>query len=162
MISGEGCALEIIKDIAAVIGCLLSLISLITICTKKGRAIVRNFVLKNTEDIQKENQRQADDIEEIKDLISELSVRFDEFGERFDAVEENARQQCRSTIKHIYYKYQASKRIPLYERKTADKTYDIYHNQLHGNSYIALLYEQIAQWEIEKITGADLIEESEE
>ena len=115
--------MEIVKDIAAIIGCLLSIISLVTICTKKGRMIIRNFVLKNTEDIQKENQRQADDIEAIKDMIEELSVRFDEFGERFDSVEENARQQCRNTIKHIYYRYQSSQKIPLYERKTADKTY---------------------------------------
>ena len=153
--------MEIIKDIAAIIGCLLSLISLITICTKKGRAIIRNFVLKNTEDIQKENQRQADDIEAIKEMIEELSVRFDEFGERFDSVEENARQQCRNTIKHIYYRYQSFQKIPLYERKTADKTYDIYCNQLHGNSYIKLLYEEICKWEIDKISGQDLIEEAE-
>lgn len=68
---------------------------------------------------------------------------------KFDGIEEVSMQQCRNTIKNIYYKYYKTKKIPLYERKTVDKTYKIYSEVFHGNSYAALLYKEICKWEIE-------------
>ena len=66
------------------------------------------------------------------------------------------RQPCKP---RIYYKYQKDKRIPLYERKTADKTYHIYKTVFHGNSYASLLYKEICKWEIDTISYQDLTDE---
>lgn len=154
--------MDIVKDIAAIIGCILAAFNLVAICTKQGRALIRNWFSRNTKDLQEENRQQSEEIQKISALVEDFSNRFDKFEERFGAIEENARQQCRNTIKNIYYRYQKDRKIPLYERKTADKTYDIYHNQLHGNSYAKLLYEEICKWEIDKITYKDLTEEGEE
>ena len=40
--------METIKNIAAIIGCILSLISLITLCTKGGRAFIKSIFESNT------------------------------------------------------------------------------------------------------------------
>ena len=144
--------MEIIKNIAAIVGCILSIISLITLCTKGGRAFIRGFFRRNTKEIQDENKRQTADIQHIKKTL-ELMLN------KFAGLEEVSMQQCRDTIKTIYYKYQKDKRIPLYERKTADKTYHIYKTIFHGNSYASLLYKEICKWEIDTISYQDLIDE---
>ena len=144
--------MEIIKNIAAIIGCILSVISLITLCTKGGRAFIRSFFKRNTKEIQDENAHQTSDIQHIKEILNLML-------NKFVGLEEVSMQQCRNTIKTIYYKYQKDKRIPLYERKTVDKTYHIYTTIFHGNSYAALLYEEICKWEIDTTSHQDLIDE---
>ena len=144
--------MEIIKNIAAIIGCILSIFSLITLCTKGGRAFIRSFFKRNTKEIQDENARQTSDIQHIKEILNLML-------NKFVGLEEVSIQQCRDTIKTIYYKYQKDKRIPLYERKTVDKTYHIYTTIFHGNSYAALLYEEICKWEIDTTSHQDLINE---
>lgn len=134
--------MEIIKDIASVLGCLLSLITLITLCSKGGRAFIKGLFLRNTKELHEENEQQFRDIKEIKETLNQIMIKF-------DGIEEVSMQQCRNTIKNIYYKYYKTKKIPLYERKTVDKTYKIYSEVFHGNSYAALLYKEICKWEIE-------------
>lgn len=143
--------MEIIKNIAAVVGCILSLISLITLCSKGGRAFIKSFFLRNTRELHEENQHQSNDIKEIKQTLNDMMAKF-------SGLEEVSMQQCRDTIKNIYYKYQSTKKIPLYERKTADKTYKIYHDTFNGNSYASLLYNEICKWEIES-SPQDVLEE---
>lgn len=144
--------METIKNIAAIIGCILSTISLITLCTKGGRAFIHGFFKRNTKEIQDENERQTSDIQQIKKTLDLMLSKF-------AGLEEVSMQQCRDTIKTIYYKYHKDKRIPLYERKTADRTYQIYTTIFHGNSYASLLYKEICKWEIDTISYQDLIDE---
>lgn len=150
--------MEIIKNIAAIIGLILSVISLITLCTKGGRSLIYHLVKNNTKELKDENQQQTQDIENIKIVLHTLSEKFDQLAAKVSAIEEVSEQQCRDTIKEIYYKYQASKKIPLYERKTADKAYDIYTRKYNGNSYAKLLYGEICKWEIDTISYPDLNE----
>ena len=144
--------METIKNIAAIIGCVLSVISLVTICTNSGRKFIKSFFKKNTEDLYKENKQQSSDIEEIKNTLGLLL-------KRADAQDEVLKQNCRNVIKDIYYRYCKTKKIPLYERKTADREFDIYHNTFNGNSYASLLYGEICKWEIDTISFQDLNEE---
>ena len=144
--------MEIVKNIAAIIGCILSIISLITLCTKGGRAFIQSFFRRNTKEIQEENKRQTSDIQQIREILDLIL-------NKFAGLEEVSMQQCRDTIKTIYYKYHKDKRIPLYERKTADRTYQIYTTIFHGNSYAALLYKEICKWEIDTISYQDLSDE---
>ncbi len=144
-----GGKVETVKNIAAIIGCILSVISLFTLCTKGGRAFVKSVFKKNTESIVKENEQQANDISEIKKSLAELVVGF-------EGLREVAIQDCRNIIKTIYYKYQEKEKIPLYERKTAVKTYEIYHDLFHENTYITLLYDEICKWEIDNTSFKDL------
>lgn len=141
--------METVKNIAAIIGCILSCISLITLCSKGGRAFIKGLFKKNTESIVKENEQQTSDINEIKKCLSELV-------DGFEGLREVAILDCRNIIKNIYYKYQDKERIPLYERKIAVKTYDVYHDIFHENTYITLLYNEICKWEIDNTSFKDL------
>ena len=143
--------METIKNIAAIVGCILSLISLITLCTKGGRAFIKSIFESNTKELVEENGQQSRDIEEIKETLNGLAA--DVKNVRAVSI-----QQCRDVLKNIYYKYQAEKKIPLYERKTADKTFEIYHERFHENTYAALLYGEICKWEIDTISYQDLEE----
>lgn len=144
--------MEIVKNIAAIIGCILSVISLITISTRGGRAYIQSIFKKNTKELKEENDQQTSDIKSIKE---DLGIML----KKFEALEEVSKQQCRDTIKNIYYKYQKDKKIPLYERKTADRTYSIYTKKFLGNSYATLLYNEICKWEIDTLSFQDLEEE---
>lgn len=144
--------METIKNVAAIIGCILSVISLITLCTKGGRNLIKSIFKKNTEDLHAENKQQTLDIEKIKNTLEVLL-------KKTEAQDEVLKQNCRNTLKDIYYKYQRDKRIPLYERKTADHVYKIYNETYKGNSYAALLYGEICKWDIDTISYQDLHED---
>ncbi len=133
--------MEIVKDIAAIIGLVLSIISLITLSTKGGRAAIKSMFKRNTKEIVEDNARQTKDIEEIKEILNGIQ-------ETLGAVKEVSMQQCRDTIKEIYYKYCRIEEIPLYERKTADFSYAIYDKKFHGNTYAKTLYDEIIKWKI--------------
>lgn len=141
--------MEIIKNIAAIVGCILSLITLLTICSKAGRSVIKNIFQRHTSDLVDENKQQTEDIKCIKGQLSQVLIKMDN-------LEELSKQQCRDTIKEIYYKYNTTKVIPLYERKTADKTYSIYTDVFNGNSYATLLYGEICKWEIDGSLGHEL------
>lgn len=143
--------MELVKDIAAVIGCLVSFITLVTLCSKGGRAFIRGIFQKNTKDLREQNEQQSEAIHEIQDTLHTVV-------DKLDAEEMILMQECRNTIKNIYYKYQKEKKIPLYERKTADKTFEIYTGKFNGNSYAQLLYNEICKWEIDTVSY-DVLEE---
>ena len=134
--------MDIVKDIASIFGCIISLITLITLCSKGGRAFIKGLFARNTKELQEENEQQFRDIQEIKETLNQVLIKM-------GGLEEISMQQCRNTIKNIYYKYNQEKKIPLYERKTADNTFRIYTEVFHGNSYAALLYKEICKWEID-------------
>lgn len=151
--------MEIVKDIAAIVGCIVSIITLLTLTTKGGRNFVIRLFKKHTRDLVETNERQNKSIEKQNQSIDEIKNTLNTILGKLDIEDEIAKQNCRNTIKDIYYKYQAVKKIPLYERKTADKTYDLYTNQLEGNSYATLLYNEIVKWEITTISDKDLLED---
>ena len=134
--------METVKDIAAIIGLILSIITLITVFTKGGRTFIKSIFKKNTQEITNVNCQQNKDIEEIKELIEKLSIDL-------DLVKDGVKQQLRNIIKNIYYRYRMEKRIPIYERKTVDVTYLLYKEGFHSNSYISLLYQEICKWDID-------------
>ena len=141
-------AIEFIKNIAAVVGLILSLTTLFTLTTKAGRNLVKKVVLKNTQDLKKENEQQYASISELKAFITDLQNSVNELQNTMDAVREVSMQDCRNIIESIYQTYEPAQKIPLSKRKTADVTYRIYVDKFNGNSYAKLLYEEICKWEI--------------
>lgn len=147
--------MEVLKNIAAIIGLVLSVITLITACTKGGRLAIKSIFKKETKDIKDENEQQSKDIASIKKDVETIL-------EKLGPIEEVSKQQCRNVLKNIYYKYYTHKKIPLYERKTADKTYKLYVEQLKGNSYATLLYDLICKWEVDTVSFKEQDQDAEE
>ena len=149
-----------VKNIGSVLGLFLSTVSVAGIITKFLSKRYDRLFDEHLEEIRKNDKKQAEEITEIKDTLNNLATKVDSletkvdslekrFEKRFDVVEDFNAEICRNVIKDIYYKYNKTQKIPLYERKMADSLYKIYSEQFHQNSYGQLLYQEICKWEID-------------
>ena len=66
-----------------------------------------------------------------------------------DIMMEFTRTQCRTIIKNIFYKYNETKILPLYEKKTLMCVEDLYINKTKGNSFARLLLDEMATWTVD-------------
>lgn len=133
---------DVVKNIGSLLTLILSGVSFAGIMTKFLHKRYDRMFDEHLEEIRKNDKKQTEEIIEIKETLNNLEKRFD-VGEDFNA------EICRNTIKDIYYKYNKTQKIPLYERKMADSLYKIYSEQFHQNSYGQLLYQEICKWEID-------------
>lgn len=144
--------MEVIKNIAAVIGVVLSAASLLTFVSEKARNVAAKFFghifkkygNKDTLDTEIENIKELLE-KHIKDenAFREGVMKMNEINIEF------ARTQCRNIIKNIFYKYNDRKVLPLYEKKTLMYMDDLYIKQLDGNSFAALLLDEMSKWDID-------------
>lgn len=144
--------MEVIKNIAAVIGVLLSAATLLAFVSDKARNIAAKFfghIFKkygNKEtldseiaDIKKLLERHIEEEQAFKDGV----MRMNEINIEF------TKTQCRNIIKNTFYKYNDSKVLPLYEKKTLMYVDDLYTKQLEGNSFASLLLSEMSEWDID-------------
>ena len=144
-------SLDILRDLSIGLGIILSVISLFNLYLGFRKKWLKKFVEELTQDLIKINSQQDSDIKKIKEMIEQIP-------QDLELLKDAERQQIRNSIKNIYYKYVAEKRIPIYERKTADAMYILYSEGLHSNSFITLLYKEICKWEIDSTSNKDFID----
>ena len=152
-----------VKDIGSLLGLFLSITSVVGIVAKFQNKHYKRLFDEHSEEIRKNDKKQTEEITEIKNTlnnlatefgsfkteVSSLKTEFDDLKKRSDVDEGFNAEICRNVIKDIYYKYNKTQKIPLYERKMADSLYKIYSEQFHQNSYGQLLYQEICKWEID-------------
>lgn len=140
--------MEVVKNVAAILGAILSAASVITLVSKTVRRSIANFFRKygKTDVV-------SDDIAEIKKLLERHMDEDKEFKKAVsatnDIMAEFMRTQCRTIIKNIFYKYDDTKVLPLYEKKTLMSVEDLYVNKLHGNSFAMLMLDEMSHWTID-------------
>lgn len=136
--------MEVVKNIAAVLGTIISAASLITLMSKTARQAIAGLFKK---------YGNSDDMAEIKQLLErhlEEDKKFKEdIFEMNDINMEFTRTQCRTIIKNIFYKYDKTKVLPLYEKKTLMSVKDLYVNRLHGNSFAIMMLDEMDGWEVD-------------
>ena len=140
---------EVVKDIGSLLGLFLSITSVVGVVAKFQNKHYKRLFDEHSEEIRKNDKKQTEEITEIKNTLNNLTTKVDGVEKRFDIVEDFNAEICRNAIKDIYYKYNKTQKIPLYERKMADSLYKIYSEQFHQNSYGQLLYQEICKWEID-------------
>ena len=140
---------DVIKNVGSLLTLLLSTISIAGVITKILSKRYDRLFDEHLEEIRKNDKKQTEEITEIKDTLNNLTTKVDDLEKRFDVDEDFNAEICRQVIKDIYYKYNKTQKIPLYERKMADSLYKIYSEQFHQNSYGQLLYQEICKWEID-------------
>lgn len=140
---------DVVKNIGSLLGLFLSFASVIGVVAKFQNKHYKRLFDEHLEEIRKNDKKQTEEITEIKDTLNNLATKVDSLEKRFDVVEDFNAEICRNTIKDIYYQYNKTQKIPLYERKMADSLYQIYSEQFHQNSYGQLLYQEICKWEID-------------
>lgn len=140
---------DVVKNIGSLLGLFLSFASAVGVVAKFQNKHYKRLFDEHSEEIRKNDKKQTEEITEIKDTLNKLTTKVDGLEKRFDVVEDFNAEICRNTIKNIYYQYNKTQKIPLYERKMADSLYKIYSEQFHQNSYGQLLYQEICKWEID-------------
>ena len=139
----------VVKNIGSLLGLFLSFASAVGVVAKFQNKHYKRLFDEHLEEIRKNDKKQTEEITEIKDTLNNLATQVDDLQKRFDIVEDFNAEICRNTIKNIYYQYNKTQKIPLYERKMADSLYKIYSEQFHQNSYGQLLYQEICKWKID-------------
>lgn len=140
---------DVVKNIGSLLGLFISFASAIGIVAKFQNKHYKRLFDEHLEEIRKNDKKQTEEITEIKNALNNLTTKVDGLQKRFDVVEDFNAEICRNTIKNIYYQYNKTQKIPLYERKMADSLYKMYSEQFHQNSYGQLLYQEICKWEID-------------
>lgn len=139
--------IETIKDIAAVIGCILSATTLITLVIKPIRQRFIGFIRSKTN--APENERQ---ISELKQMLEAHITSDAEFKQALlsdlDLQKEFAKMELRNMIKNIYYRYCEEEALPEYELKTLMLAYEMYHDRYGGNSFVTKLYGIMMEWDV--------------
>lgn len=142
---------DVVKNIGSLLGLFLSIASAVGVVAKFQNKHYKKLFDEHSEEIRKNDKKQTEEITEIKNTLNNLTTKVDSLEKSSDVVEDFNAEICRNAIKDIYYKYNKTQKIPLYERKMADSLYKIYSEQFHQNSYGQLLYQEICKWEIDPI-----------
>ena len=144
-------SLDILRDLSMGLGIILAVISLLNLYSGFRRKWLKKIIEELTQDFVKINSQQNSDIEKIKKITEQIP-------QDLELLKDAERQQIKNSMKNIYYRYVTEKRIPIYERKTADAMYILYSEGLHSNSFITLIYKEICKWEIDSTINKDFID----
>ena len=131
---------ELFKNITSALGLILSASSVFALCSKGAKKAIGNFFKKYGD---------SEDIADVKKALDDIKERLDSIDDANAITVDFTREQCRSMIKDMFYKYCDEKRLPLYEYKLLLKLEDFYINRLHGNTFIVGLINKMKTWEID-------------
>lgn len=134
--------METVKNIAAILGAILSLSALITLCCKPIKLYIASAL--------KKYQSEQDD--KIKQ--NTLKATLKRIENKLDATVAYTTEACRGEIKNMFYKYIDNKTLPYYEKMHMLQIEDIYVNKLQKNHYTKGLIEEMKTWSVD-YTGVD-------
>lgn len=146
--------MEIIKDIAAILGVILSSASVITLFSKNLRTALSNTIRKYSN-----FEHSEATIGDIKTLL-ESHIKEDkafrvQMLQTNEVTLEFTKTQCRNIIKNIFYTYSDTKILPLYEKKTLIGIEALYIGKLNCNSFAGFLLEEMKSWDIDYAGGLE-------
>lgn len=134
--------METVKNIAAILGAILSLSAVITLCCKPIKLYIASAL--------KKYQSEQDD--KIKQ--NTLKATLKRIENKLDATVVYTTEACRGEIKNMFYKYIDNKTLPYYEKMHMLQIEDIYVNKLQKNHYTKGLIEEMKTWSVD-YTGVD-------
>ena len=134
--------METVKNIAAILGAILSLSAVITLCCKPIKLYIANAL--------KKYQSEQDD--KIKQNTIKATLKRIE--NKLDATVAYTTEACRGEIKNMFYRYMDNKTLPYYEKMHMLQIEDIYVNKLQKNHYTKGLIEEMKTWSVD-YTGVD-------
>ena len=134
--------MEIIKDIATVIGLILSAITLITLCCKPLRRKIGNVIRKASN---MEETSQA--LDEVRAMMQQIMATEESKQELMTHFQESQLSLLRDSITRLYFKYLPEKQVPAYGRKDMVNLFESY-QKLGGNSYVRTIYEEFMDWPV--------------
>jgi hypothetical protein len=146
--------IETVKNIAAVVGCVLSAITLSGIIFKPIRKQVVSYI--RAQSGKSELEQKLEDIQEmLQQHIDDDKVFKQRMEESMDISLDFTEKQCRNLIKEKFYKYRDCRTLPLYEKKTLLDIEDLYIMRMHKNHWGQTLIAEMKTWPID-YSGEDM------
>lgn len=145
--------MNLVKDIASILGLFISFITVFGIIIKPIRKKIVGFIKKSSE--QDETTKAVRDLSE---LLNEHIKNDKNYREEMSRMINNASNDAtvnksflvlyaRNLVRSMFYKYLPEKKLPLYERKTLIAIEDLYIVKLHENSDTKLLIDTMKTWD---------------
>lgn len=129
--------METVKNIAAILGAILSLATVITLCCKPIKLYIASSL--------KKYQSEQDD----KTKQNTLKATLKRIENKLDATVAYTTEACRGEIKNMFYKYIDNKTLPYYEKMHMLQIEDIYVNKMQKNHYTKGLIEEMKTWSVD-------------
>lgn len=152
--------MEVIKDIAAVVGCVLSCFSLLTVIVKPFRKKIVNFIAEvadKPETVKAINELRQEmnviklqieeNAEENRRHHGELHVKIDAIATAEKKSNVALKDIIRESIVDTYYTNLQNKKLHYEEWETVSELADSYF-ALDGNHFVKGLMDQMKKWEI--------------
>lgn len=140
--------MQLVTNIAAVLGLITSAAAVIVLVSKNARGIMKKVVVKYSH-----ADESSEDIKDIKKMLEKHIKEDEDFREETrksnEIMLEFTKTTCRNNIKNIFYKYEDTKVLPLYEKKNLMSIKELYIDKMHCNSFAKLLLEEMDDWEID-------------
>lgn len=136
--------METIKNIAAILGAILSLSAVVTLCCKPIKASLAGYLERYKKEWAEDEREQ-----ELQETLTRLETTMKDIKVANDITVDYTREQIRGTIKEMFYEYYEEKVLPLYEHKWLLKLEDLYINRLHGNSFASELIAEMKKWPVD-------------
>lgn len=127
----------VMKDVAAMAGYIITLITLFTLICKP----IRERVIEKITQVN-QNQELCESIKELKEQVEGLQKSLERLEQQREKDTEAMKCSLRNTITHLYYKYMRIGEIPPLERENISMLYKSYES-LNGNSYVHTCYEEL-------------------
>lgn len=131
--------MDIVRDIAAIVGCISAIFALIALFSEKIRGGVKKIFTRQTREIVKINTLQNDEIETIKKILEKIEIQL-------NVLTESSKDIMRQRIMSIYHKNKVERRMPLYDREALNELYKDYKKE-KGNNYIDKYFSRMEKWE---------------
>lgn len=140
--------MELVKDIAAVLGLVLTAASVLALVSKNMRNALSRLIRKHS----KANEVE-DDIIKTKTMLEAHIQDYETFKQNVrshdEIMLEYVKTSCRNQIKDIFYRYKETKVLPLYEKKTLMYLEQLYVGALDCNSFAKFMLQEMADWEVD-------------
>lgn len=134
--------MEVVKNIGTVIGLVLSVITLITLCCKPLRRKIGNVIRKASN---MEETSQA--LDEVRAMMQQIMATEESNQAMMENFKESQLSLLRDSITRLYFKYLPEKQVPTYGRKDMVNLFESY-QRLGGNSYVRTIYEEFMEWQV--------------
>lgn len=126
--------MDVVKNIGSILGYIISLLTLITLIKTKFLGLLDGRIKKESG---------SDDINTRVGNIESMLVDVNDSLRRQD---EACKQMMANIIETTYFANRAKRQLSTIELKRVISAYAVYH-ELHGNSYITEIYEEMLTWE---------------
>lgn len=141
--------MEIVKNIGAIVGMVLSCLTLITLLCKPLRKKISGWIrqVSQAEEYWDAIERNQMAIDEIRAGMQQMMATEESKQVLFAKFQESQLSILRDDITRLYFKYLENKQVPFYARKDMVQLYETY-TDMGGNSYVKTIYDEFMEWPV--------------